>query len=154
MRRRLLRSNLLRPLVLGLLALTGLLTTSWRRRALALLGRARIVLALTLFDFLAVLFQNWPFYCASALDMLRNRGLANNLGNRLGRKRSARGSRNHVHLGSFINDDATPRALEIPIDPTNVINDARAIDDRSVIYDDRVRTDRLAEMMNVHEHEQ
>lgn len=121
---------------------------------MALLGRARIVLALTLFDFLAVLFQNWPFYCASALDMLRNRGLANNLGNRLGRKRSARGSRNHVHLGSFINDDATPRALEIPIDPTNVINDARAIDDRSVIYDDRVRTDRLAEMMNVHEHEQ
>jgi hypothetical protein len=103
----LLRSNLLRPLLFGLLVITRLLTTGRRRRALALLRRARIALTLTLFDHLAVLFENGPLYCTGALDMFRNRGLANNVGNGSGRKRSPCRSPNHVHFRSFVNDNAT-----------------------------------------------
>jgi hypothetical protein len=74
---------------------------------LALLGVTGGALSLTLFDRLAILFQNRPLYCTGALDMFRNRRLANNIGNRLGRKRSARRSRNDVDLWSFVHDDAT-----------------------------------------------
>jgi len=148
----LLRPNLVRPLLLGsLLVVARLLATGRRWRALTLLRRA---LTLTLFDRLPILFQNRPLYGTGAFDLLRNRCLANNVANRLGSKCCAGRSRNDIYLWTFVNDDSTARAIKVAIDAPDVVNHPSAIDDRRVIHDDRVGTDRLAEMMNIHEDEQ
>jgi hypothetical protein len=109
-RRTLLRPSLSRPLLLPLLLVPLLLLSAgrrWRALALALFLSSRITLTLTLFDRLAILFQNRPLDCARAFDTFRNRSLANNLANWLGRKRSPGRSCNDVHLWAFVNDDAT-----------------------------------------------
>jgi hypothetical protein len=137
-----------------MLVVARLLATGRRWGALTLLGVTGSALSLTLFDRLPILFQNRPFDRTGAFDLFRNWGLANNFANRLGCERSAGGSGNHVHLWSFVDDDATACAVEITIDAADVVNHPGAIDDRRVIHDDRVGTDRLAEMMNIHEDEQ
>jgi hypothetical protein len=152
----LVRPDLVRPLLLGPLVVARLLATGRRRRPLALpfFRGTCSTLTLTLFDCLPILFQNRPFDRSGAFDLFRNRGLANNIANRLSSERSASRSGNDVHLWSFVNDDATACAIEITIDAADVVDHPGAIDDRSVIHDDRVGTDGLAEMMNVHKDEQ
>jgi hypothetical protein len=150
----LLRSSLAWPLLLVPLLL---LATGRRRRAvpllLLLLRCTRVTLTLTTFDRLSILSQNGPINGTGAFDLFRNWRLANDLSNRPGSKGSAAHSRHGVHFWTFINDDATACTIEIAIDSTHVVNNLGAIDDRRVIHNDSVRTDRLRETMRVDEDE-
>jgi hypothetical protein len=98
--------------------------------------------------------QHGPLDRPGALDSFRHRRLAHDVAYRLGCETSASGFGYHIDFRAFVNDHTTASATEIAVFAADIINDASAIDDGRVVYNNRVGTNAIMKMMHVNEHEE